>query len=70
MNKPTDKPSSTFESDLEISYCPVCSSDEFLLSEDGKEIICVDCGVVTLESKSRIHRMSQFSHAYTACLLH
>ncbi|SJN19779.1 hypothetical protein FM109_02635 [Vibrio casei] len=70
MNKPTDKPSSACDSDLDIFCCPICSSDEFLLSSDQKEIICVDCGVVTLEPKSRIHRISEFSHAYTVCVLH
>ncbi len=40
--------------DSEISCCPICSSDEFLLSEDQDVLICVECGPVPINSKNRL----------------
>ncbi len=40
--------------DSEISCCPICSSDEFLLSEDQDVLICVECGPVPIEIKNRL----------------
>lgn len=40
--------------DSEISCCPICSSDEFLLSEDQDVLICVECGPVPIKSKNSL----------------
>lgn len=48
--------------DMEISCCPICSNDEFLLSEDHGLIICIDCGPVSINSKSNHTLMNQFDN--------
>lgn len=50
MNK---KVKDTFpNNDTEISCCPLCSSDEFLLSETRDVLICVDCGPVPIKNEN------------------
>ncbi|MFH0256760.1 hypothetical protein ACGRL8_06830 [Vibrio rumoiensis] len=52
------KNNDTFHSD-DINCCPICSSDEFLLSEDHDLIICVDCGPIPIKNENSLTLMTQ-----------
>ncbi|WP_141706016.1 hypothetical protein [Vibrio rumoiensis] len=67
MKKPTGK-SSVMDIDWDICNCPICASEEFLLSSDGDDLLCIECGVVPLKSES--HTASSFSHLHRASVLH
>lgn len=61
------KQNTTPSDDIEICCCPICSSEEFLLSENNDMLICIHCGKVPLspptrQSQSRAIQCSTFIH--------
>lgn len=43
----------TLDVNLDTFCCPLCSSEEFLLSESGDELVCIDCGLVPLNTDTK-----------------
>lgn len=38
---------------IDITECPLCNSDEFLLSDDGDTLICIKCGKVSMDKHTK-----------------
>ncbi|MBD1576473.1 MULTISPECIES: hypothetical protein [Vibrio] len=68
IKKVTRKPA--LDVDLDICCCPLCSSEEFLLSEYGEELICIDCGPVSLNTDARLFASSTPLEFHNPILLH
>ncbi|WP_105902044.1 hypothetical protein [Vibrio gangliei] len=48
------KQNKTPSDDFEICCCPICSSEEFLLSEKQDVLICIHCGPVHLPIQNSV----------------
>lgn len=63
MKRKQIKKDPALDVNLDICCCPLCSSEEFLLSENEDELVCIDCGLVPLNTDTKyLTSTSQFQY--------